>query len=135
MSMAEKIEGRARELIDGKNFVAVGTLDTDGRPAVNVVWGDTDGHYVLLNTAEGRSWPENLRRDPRVTLTVVNNQNPYEYVNIRGRVVEDTHEGADEHIDKLAQKYLGEETYPYRQEGEERVIFKIEPESVKMQGG
>jgi PPOX class probable F420-dependent enzyme len=133
--MAEKIEGRARELIDGKNFVAVGTLDTDGRPAVNVVWGDTDGHNVLLNTAEGRAWPENLRRDPRVTLTVVNNQNPYEYANIRGRVVEDTHEGADEHIDKLAQKYLGEETYPYRQEGEERVIFKIEPESVKMQGG
>lgn len=133
--MADKIEGRARELIDGKNFVAVGTLDTDGRPAVNVVWGDTDGDNVLLNTAEGRSWPENLRRDPRVTLTVVNNQNPYEYVNIRGRVAEDTHEGADEHIDKLAQKYLGEETYPYRQEGEERVIFKIEPESVKMQGG
>jgi PPOX class probable F420-dependent enzyme len=133
--MAEKIEGRARELIDGKNFVAVGTLDTDGRPAVNVVWGDTDGDKVLLNTAEGRAWPENLRRDPRVTLTVVNNQNPYEYVNIRGRVVEDTHEGADEHIDKLAQKYLGEETYPYRQEGEERVIFKVEPESVKLHGG
>jgi PPOX class probable F420-dependent enzyme len=133
--MAEKIEGRARELIDGKNFVAVGTLDKDGRPAVNVVWGDTDGENVLLNTAEGRSWPENLRRDPRVTLTVVNNKNPYEYVNIRGRVVEDTHEGADEHIDKLAQKYLGEDTYPYRQEGEERVIFKVEPESVKLQGG
>jgi PPOX class probable F420-dependent enzyme len=133
--MAEKIEGRARELIDGKNFVAVGTLDKDGRPAVNVVWGDTDGENVLLNTAEGRSWPENLRRDPRVTLTVVNNKNPYEYVNIRGRVVDDTHEGADEHIDKLAQKYLGEDTYPYRQEGEERVIFKVEPESVKLRGG
>jgi PPOX class probable F420-dependent enzyme len=133
--MAEKIDGRARELIEGKNFVAVGTLDKDGRPAVNVVWGDVDGDQVVLNTAEGRSWPENLRRDPRVTLTVVNNQNPYEYVNIRGRVAEDTHEGADEHIDKLAQKYLGQDEYPYRQEGEERVMFKIEPETVKMQGG
>jgi PPOX class probable F420-dependent enzyme len=133
--MAEKIDGRARELIEGKNFVAVGTLDKDGRPAVNVVWGDVDGDQVVLNTAEGRSWPENLRRDPRVTLTVVNNQNPYEYVNIRGRVAEDTHEGADEHIDKLAQKYLGADEYPYRQEGEERVMFKIEPETVKMQGG
>ena len=133
--MAEKIEGKARELIEGKNFVTVGTLAKDGSPTLNVVWGDVDDDHVLLNTAEGRQWPENLRRDPRVTLTVPNQENPYEYVQIRGRLAEDTHDGADEHIDKLAKKYLDEDEYPYRQEGEQRLIVKIAPERVKVMGG
>ena len=73
---------------------------------------------------------EDLRRDPRVTLTVLNHEKPYEFVSIRGRLVEDTHEGADEHIDKLAKKYMGVDSYPFRQEGEQRVTFKIRPERV-----
>ncbi len=132
--MAEPIEGRAKELIEGKNFVQVGTIRKDGSPAVNPTWVDHDQGHVLLNSAEGRKWPQNLRRDPRVTLTVMNSDNPYEYVQIHGHLVEDTHDGAEEHIDKLAYKYLGEEKYPYRQEGEERVIFKIEPDRIIHQG-
>jgi PPOX class probable F420-dependent enzyme len=132
--MAQKIEGRARELIEDKNFVTVATLSSDGRPQLNVVWGDTDGQHVIVNTEEGRAWPANLRRDPRVTLVVVNGENPYEYVQVRGRVVEDTHEGAREHIDALAKKYTGADEYPAHNENE-RIIFRIEPESVKVRGG
>jgi PPOX class probable F420-dependent enzyme len=76
----------------------------------------------------------NLERDPRITLEVQNMENPYEYVEIRGRVAELTREGADEHIDSLAKKYLGEDKYPYRQEGEHRVIIRIDPEHVHVQG-
>jgi PPOX class probable F420-dependent enzyme len=133
--MADKLEGRARELLEEPNFVAVATLDSDGRPDVKVVWADVDDGHVVLNSAEGRQWPENLRRDPRVTVTVVNHENPYEYAVIRGRLAEDTHEGADENIDALAKKYLGKDEYPFRQEGEQRVMFRIEPERVKLHGG
>ena len=128
--MAEKIEGRARELLEAKNFVTIGTLAKDGRPQLNVIWGDVQDDSVVVNSAEGRAWPANLRRDPRVTLTVVNGENPYEYVLIKGRLSEDTHDGADEHIDMLAQKYLGQATYPYRSPDEQRVRLVVEPEHV-----
>ena len=128
--MAEPIEGRVRELLEAPNFCHVATLRRDGSPHVNPVWVDVEDGLVVLNSAEGRAWPGNVRRDPRVTLSVMNLENPYEYVEIRGRVVGDTHEGADEHIDRMAMKYLGEERYPFRAEGERRVIFRVEPERV-----
>ncbi len=133
--MAGKLEGRARELHEAPNFVAVATLDEDGTPDVKVVWGDVDDDHVVLNSAEGRKWPKNLLRDPRVTVTVVNHENPYEYAVIRGRLAGDTHDGADENIDKLAKKYLDKDEYPFRQPGEQRVMFRIEPERVKLHGG
>jgi PPOX class probable F420-dependent enzyme len=133
--MADKLEGRVRELLEAPNFVAVATLDTDGTPDVKVVWADVDHDHVVLNSAEGRKWPKNLRRDPRVTVTVVNHENPYEYAVIRGRLAGDTHDGADENIDKLAKKYLDKDEYPFRQPGEQRVMFRIEPERVKLHGG
>jgi PPOX class probable F420-dependent enzyme len=129
-----KIEGRARELIEDKNFLTIGTLDKDGRPQLNVIWCDVEGDQVVVNSEENRTWPENLRRDPRVTAVVVNGENPYEYVQIRGRVAEDTHDGAREHIDKLAKKYMGADEYPAHNENE-RIIFRIEPESVSVRGG
>lgn len=128
--MAEAIEGRARELIEAPNFCSVGSIRRDGTPAVVPTWVDVKDDLVVLNSAEGRAWPANVRRDPRVNLTVINQENPYEFVSIKGRVVEDTHEGADEHIDAMAMKYLGEEKYPYRAEGEERVMFRVEAEKV-----
>jgi PPOX class probable F420-dependent enzyme len=133
--MAEKIEGRARELLEAPNFVAVATNREGGAPDVKVVWADVEDDHVVLNSAEGRKWPERLRKDPRVTVTVVNHDNPYEYAVIRGRLAEDTHEGADENIDKLAKKYLDKDKYPFRQEGEQRVIFRIAPEHVSVHGG
>ena len=134
--MAAKIEGRARELIEEPNFAAVATVRADGKPQVNVVWADVDNGHVVLNSSEGRQWPENLRRKPElVTVTVVNHENPYEYVTIEGRLAEATHDGADENIDALAKKYLDADEYPFRQPGEERVMFRIEPQRVKVQGG
>jgi PPOX class probable F420-dependent enzyme len=133
--MANKLEGRARELLEQPNFVAVATVDEDGVPDVKVVWADVDGDKVVLNSAEGRKWPERLRNQGRATVTVVNHDNPYEYAVIKGRLTDDTHDGADENIDALAKKYLGKDEYPFRQPGEQRVLFRLEPERVKLHGG
>ncbi len=99
------------------------------------VWVDVQDGQPVLNTAEGRAWPRNLERDPRVTLTVQNMENPYEYLEVRGRVAERTHDGADEHIDSLAKKYMDKDSYPFRQPGEQRVIIRIEPEHAHVWGG
>lgn len=120
----------ARALIEGQNFGHLATLMPDGSPHVSPVWVDHDGTHVLVNSAEGRVKVRNVRRDPRVALSVANHQNPYQMVTIRGRVVEMTHAGADAHIDKLAKKYLGQDTYPFRRPGEQRVILKIAPEHI-----
>ena len=133
--MSVRIEGRAEELLKGKNFAHVGTLRADGSVQIAPVWVDVEDGRPVLNTAEGRAWPRNLERDPRITLEVQNMENPYEYVEIRGRVAERTNEGADEHIDSMAKKYLGQDEYPYRQPGEQRLIIRVEPEYVKVMGG
>ena len=133
--MAAKLEGRVRELLEAPNFVAVATNREEGSPDVKVVWADVEGGHVVLNSAEGRKWPERLRRTGRATVTVVNHENPYEYAVIRGRLAGDTHDGADENIDRLAKKYLGKDEYPFRQPGEQRVLFRIEPEQVTVHGG
>ena len=133
--MSTSIEGRAEELLKAKNFAQVGTLRADGSVQVAPTWVDVQDGRPVINTAEGRAWPRNLERDPRITLEVQNLENPYEYVEIRGRVAERTHEGADEHIDQLAKKYLGVEQYPMRQPGEQRLIIRVEPEQVRVMGG
>jgi PPOX class probable F420-dependent enzyme len=133
--MSVRIEGRGEELLKDKNFCNVATLRTDGSVHAVPVWVDVQDGLPVLNTAEGRAWPRNLERDPRVTLTVQNMQNPYEYLEVRGRVAERTHEGADEHIDSLAKKYMGVEEYPLRQPGEQRLIIRVEPDHAKVWGG
>jgi PPOX class probable F420-dependent enzyme len=132
--MSATIEGKAEELLEGKNFCHVATVRADGTIHGTPVWIDLQDGRPTLNTAEGRAWPRNLERDPRVTLTVQNIENPYEYVEIRGRVAERTQDGADEHIDALAKKYMGVDEYPMRQPGEQRVIIRVEPEHVYVQG-
>jgi PPOX class probable F420-dependent enzyme len=133
--MSQAIEGRAEELLKAKNFVVVSTKRPDGTIHSAPAWVDVQDGRAVLNTAAGRVWPANLKRDPHVTLTVQNHENPYEYVAIRGQVAEETTEGADEHIDALAKKYLGQDSYPYRQAGEQRLILRIEPEHVHVYGG
>ncbi len=128
--MSTTIEGRPEELLKGKNFCTVATLRGDGTVHGAPVWIDTQDGLAVLNTAEGRAWPRNLERDPHVTLTVANSENPYEYVEIRGHVAERTHDGADEHIDAMAKKYLDQDSYPYRQPGEVRVIIRVAPDHV-----
>ncbi|MGE5443802.1 MAG: PPOX class F420-dependent oxidoreductase [Ignavibacteriales bacterium] len=130
-----KLPELAHKLItEGRNFAAVATLMPDGSPQVSIVWIDSDGEHVIFNTAEGRAKAKNLRRDPRVAVTVINSENPYEQVMIRGHVVEMTHNGADTHIDRLAKKYLGVDRYPYRGPGEQRVIVKIAPDHIGVFG-
>ena len=133
--MSNKIEGRAQELLQAKNFADVATLRSDGSVQTSPVWVDVQDGLAVLNSAEGRAWPKNLQRDPRITMTVQNMENPYEYVTIRGRVAERTTDGADEHIDAMAKKYLDQDSYPYRQPGEQRVILRVEPEHVFVNGG
>ncbi len=128
--MAIPLSEAARVLLEGQNFGHLATLMPDGSPQVSPVWVDHDGAHVLVNTAEGRVKLRNVRRDPRVAISIANQQNPYQMVTIQGRVVEITHEGADEHIDKMAKKYLGQDTYPFRRPGERRVILKIAPEHI-----
>ena len=114
---------KARKLIDGKNFADFATLMRDGSPQVTTTWVDHDGDMVLINTTEGRVKTRNIRRDPRVAISVYNLSDPYDALFIRGKVVGIVKEGAEEHIDKLAQKYIGMD---YKQHGD-RVILRIEP--------
>ena len=118
-------------LLQDKNFVFVATVMEDGSPQITPTWVDVeqDG-TVLVNTAMGRVKQKNVTRDPRVAVSVIDKDNPYHTASIRGKVVEQTRQGADEHIDKMAKKYLGMERYPGRSPGEERVILRIKPEKV-----
>lgn len=125
--MAVELTDADRELLQKPNFAHFSTLMPDGSPQTTPVWVDAEDGLVIVNTAEGRTKIGNIRRDPRVALSICNNENPYQMISIRGRVVEDTHDGADEHIDKMAMKYLGKDEYPFRQPGEERVVLRIEP--------
>jgi PPOX class probable F420-dependent enzyme len=133
--MSATIDGRSAELLQAKNFCNVSTINPDGSVLAVPVWVDVQEGKAVVNTAEGRTWPRNLERDPRVTMTVQNLENPYEYVTIRGRVAERTHDGADAHIDALAKKYLDQDSYPYRQPGEQRLIIRVQPEEVRVWGG
>jgi len=132
--MPEAITQQYRDLFQKKAFAHLATLMSDGRPQVTPVWCDFDGNYVRINSAKGRVKDRNMRRDPRVTLTIQDPDNPYRYLEVRGRVVEMTENGADAHIDSLAKKYLGVDTYPYRRPGEVRVIYKIEPQHTSAMG-
>jgi PPOX class probable F420-dependent enzyme len=129
--MAETIDGRARELLEEPNFTHLASFRQDGTVHGVVIWQHVEDGRVALNSSEGRAWPANVRRDPRVTITVHNRENPYEYVEVRGRIVEDTHDGAKEHIDALAKKYMDADEYPFLQPGEQRIKFLVEPERVR----
>ena len=116
-----------RLLREGKNLAIIATVMPDGSPQATAVWVDTDGEHVRFNTAEGRVKTKNLRRDPRVAVAILNAENPYEQVTIRGRVVEFQLEGAIEHIDSLAKKYVGTDVFEGREPDDQRVIVKIAP--------
>lgn len=128
--MAAAIPEKYRDLFDKRAFGVLATLMPDGQPQVTPVWVDLQDGHVIVNSAKGRQKDKNIARDPRVTITVIDPQNPYRYVEIRGRVDEITQKDADAHIDKMAKKYLGKDKYPFRQAGEQRVMYKIAPSHV-----
>jgi PPOX class probable F420-dependent enzyme len=127
-----QITGPVAKLLDEKNFAFFATLMRDGSPQITPVWVDweKDTNTILINTAEGRLKHENISRDSRVAISVANHSNPYEMVTIRGKVIEQKLDGASDHADKLAKKYLGLDKYPYHSPSEKRVILKIKPEKI-----
>ncbi|HUA03068.1 MAG TPA: PPOX class F420-dependent oxidoreductase [Solirubrobacteraceae bacterium] len=130
--MATLNDPEVRKLLSERNHAVVSTLNPDGSVLSTIAWVSGENGTVAVNSAKGRRWPANLERDPRVTVLVYEEGNPYNYVEIRGKA-DATTEGADEHIDALAKKYLGEDKYPFRQAGEQRIKFVIEPDSVRHQ--
>jgi len=113
------------DLFQKKSFGAFTTIMPDGSPQTTPVWVDYRDGDVWVNSALGRQKDKNVRREPRVAITIMDPDNPYRYVEVRGKVKEITQEGADAHIDAMAKKYLGQDKYPYRQPGEQRVLYRI----------
>lgn len=129
--MSANIQNKeVKRLFDCKNLAYLATLMDDGSPQVTPIWVDVQGNVILVNTAEGRIKQKNVSRDPRVAISTVDHANPYEMVTVRGRVVEQTRTGADEHIDRMAKKYLGMDKYPFKMPGEQRILLRIQPEKV-----
>jgi len=122
------------DILDKKSFAHLATLMPDGSPQVSPVWVDTANGKLIVNSARGRRKDANLERDRRVAISVTDPDNPYRALMIRGKVVDIKTEGADEHIDKMAKKYMGKDKYPYRRPGEQRVMYVIEPEKVSVMG-
>jgi PPOX class probable F420-dependent enzyme len=123
------------DLFTGKKALAsIATLMPDGSPQVTPVWFDYTNGKIRINTARGRVKDRNMKVGAKVALAIIDPDNPYRYVGIRGPVVAESENGADAHIDSLAKKYLGQDKYPFRQPGEQRVTYEIEPASVHVNG-
>jgi PPOX class probable F420-dependent enzyme len=127
------LDEKTRKFLEQPFVGEVTTLRPDGSPHSTVVWVDTDTDVVMFNTAVGRAKERHLRQDPRVALIVVDPENAYRWVSLSG-TAELTTEGADAQIDKLAKKYLGQDTYPWRSEDEQRITVKITPDHVESTG-
>ncbi|UCH28486.1 MAG: PPOX class F420-dependent oxidoreductase [Myxococcales bacterium] len=130
----KQIPASHSDILDKPAFAHLSTIMADGSPQASAVWVDTDGPLIVVNSAEGRLKDRNIRRDPRVAISVTDPENPYRSLMIRGRVSKITNEGADAHIDKMAKKYMGVDSYPFRTPDEVRVMYYIEPERIAAMG-
>jgi len=129
----DTLEPEVLKLLEGKNFASFVTLLRDGSPHVAPTWIDHEEDTILINTAVGRLKAKNVRKDPRVALSIYDNENPYHMVAIRGKVIDLTTNGAEDHIDKLAKRYLGIDKYPRRSSDEKRILIKIKAEKIHHQ--
>jgi PPOX class probable F420-dependent enzyme len=132
--MASTIPDKYLDLFQKKAFANLATLMPDGSPQVTPVWVDFDGTHVLVNTARGRQKDKNMKMNARVALSILDPDNPYRYLEIRGTVDAIDEKSADAHIDKMAKKYMGKDTYPYRRPDETRVLYKILPMKTSQMG-
>jgi PPOX class probable F420-dependent enzyme len=128
--MATLDEPGVRELLAQPNYAVISTLNANGSIHSTVVWISAEDGAAAVNSAVGRLWPTNLERDPRVTVLVFESGNPYHFLEIRG-TAEGSIEGADEHINRLTKKYIGQDEYPNRQPGEQRIKFVIKPDHIR----
>jgi PPOX class probable F420-dependent enzyme len=130
--MASLNDDAVKALLTAPHHAVISTKNDDGSILSTVAWISLEDGELAVNSAEGRQWPGNLDRDPHITALVYPSDNPYEYVEIQGTAA-GTHDGADDHIDRLAQKYIGQETYPFRGTGEVRKKYVITPTRVRHQ--
>ena len=130
--MATLDDPGVKALLDKPNHAVVSTLNEDGSIHSTVVWVSVEDGRLAVNSAVGRKWPSNLERDSVVTVLVYDEDNPYDYVEVRG-TARGTTDGADDHIDRLAKKYLDADSYPFRQPDEQRITFLVEPSLVRHQ--
>jgi PPOX class probable F420-dependent enzyme len=132
---SKEIPEKFLDLLTGKKALAsIATVMSDGSPQVTPVWFDYTNGKIRINTARGRVKAKNLKAGAKVALAIIDPENPYRYIGIRGRVIGEDEKKADAHIDSLAKKYLNQDKYPFRQPGEVRVSYDIEPESVHVMG-
>ena len=131
--MTDRLSAGAIELIEEPVLGNLSTVDSHGRPQVTPVWIDHEGHDVVINTAQGRVKARNMEHRPAVAMSIVDPRDPYHVVVFRGTVTEITTDGADEHIDRLAKKYLGKDSYPFRRPNEVRVKVRIRPDRILAQ--
>jgi PPOX class probable F420-dependent enzyme len=134
VTMAATIPEKFLDLFQKKAFANLATLMPDGSPQVTPVWIDYDGSHLLVNTARGRQKDKNMQANGKVSLAILDPDNPYRYIEIRGKVDGATEQGADAHIDKMAMKYMGKDKYPYHNPKEKRVIYKILPTKTTQMG-
>ena len=132
--MADVLSEKSRELIARPVLASLATLNPDGSPQITPLWVDLDGDDVVFNTAQGRKKARNLERDARVAVTVIDPDDQYNVVAFQGTVTDVASAGADAHIDALAKKYLGVESYPMRREGEVRIRVTVRTDHIAMQG-
>ena len=130
--MASLDDPGVARLLGAKNHAVVSTLNEDGSIHSAVVWADVLDGKLAVNSAVGRKWPSNLERNPTVNVTVYDETNPYDYVEVRGTATGRL-EGADEHIDRLAKKFMGADSYPFRQPGEQRITYLVDAALVRHQ--
>jgi PPOX class probable F420-dependent enzyme len=128
--MADTLAGRPEQIIAGKNHAHLAIPRRDGTVQTVIVWAHPEDGRITVNSAEGRGWPANLRRAGTATVTVMADGDPHEWVSVTGRLVADTHDGALEHINELAKKYIDADEYPFLAPGEQRIKFVLEPERV-----
>ena len=131
--MTDKLSDKARQLIARPVLATLATVAADGGPQVTPLWVELDGDDIVVNTAQGRAKARNMERDQRVAVWVIDPDDPYNVVAVRGTVVEVTTKGADAGIDRLAKKYLGVDEYPMRRPGEVRISVRIRTDRVVMQ--
>lgn len=126
--MTIELNDKQKELLASKNVGHLATINPDGSAQVTPVWFEYDGEHLIFNSEQKRLKSRNLARDPRVTLTITDAANPYQYVELRGRVVDASPD--ETAIDRLAKKYIGQDKYPWSKPGDVRVTFKVKVEKV-----
>lgn len=128
--MSVNIPNEVIDLLEGPVVVNLATQNQQGWAQVNPVWCHWDGENILVNSAKGRAKDRNMRANSKVTVLATDPKNPFRWIEVRGSVTEITEEGADDLIDDLAELYLNQRPYPFRQPGEVRVIYRIEPQRI-----